>query len=232
MRDFTLHELAAMGDVEGCLRLLDANVPVDQTDKAGRTALHYAAMAMHANVLEELLSRGADANSVTKTGCSALHYVATGLRYELSGDSGRDLQLADEVHVCARDDARCQQSLDTLLRHGASASRTTQRGMGALHMAARACPALVTSLLDVGCPVDAASRDGWTPLHEACSHGTIVCARTLVNRGADVCAATKRGVTPLHEAARRASRAVCQLLVGKGADTARADGVRDGSGGG
>jgi len=44
-----------------------------QADKSGRTALHWAAISGHADVVKLLLSRGADILAVTTNGMTALH---------------------------------------------------------------------------------------------------------------------------------------------------------------
>lgn len=60
-----LHEKARLGDFEGCLRLLDAGVAVDQTHN-GETALLEACREGHIRVATLLLQRGANPNASTQ----------------------------------------------------------------------------------------------------------------------------------------------------------------------
>ena len=68
---------AFRGDVSKLVLLLDGEVPVDNFDLDGRTALQYAAMKNHTNVIYELLQRGADVNKRDRDdGKTALHWSA------------------------------------------------------------------------------------------------------------------------------------------------------------
>lgn len=57
-------------------------------------------------------------------------------------------------------------------------------------------------LIAAGADVDAASRSGFTPIHEAACHGRDECLRLLIEAGANVNAASRSGFTPAHEAAK------------------------------
>ncbi|EGG17327.1 hypothetical protein DFA_08322 [Cavenderia fasciculata] len=51
-------------------------VPIDSQDHLGNGAIHYAATAGHANVVDVLAKAGANLNLVNKVGDSALHKAA------------------------------------------------------------------------------------------------------------------------------------------------------------
>jgi ankyrin repeat protein len=59
---------ASRGDMNEARRLVDAGAPVDAVDHFGNTALHYAALAGHADVIELLLLQSADTKIKNKQG--------------------------------------------------------------------------------------------------------------------------------------------------------------------
>ena len=75
--------------------------------------------------------------------------------------------------------------------------------------------AAVEALLAKGADVNAADKDGRTPLHEAASYSNKGGAELLLAKSADVNAADKYGATPLHSAA---TKSFVELLLSKGAD--------------
>jgi ankyrin repeat protein len=83
---------------------------------------------------------------------------------------------------------------------------------------------IITQLLEKGADVNAATRDGWTPLYEASRNGHVDVAKLLLEKGADVNAATRDGWTPLNRASSNGHVDVAKLLLEKGADVNAADG--------
>ena len=69
----------------------------------------------------------------------------------------------------------------------------------------------VRALLGRGADVNAADRDGWTPLMEAASKGHAAVVRLLLDAGADASARSKAGWTALRAAA-RGNPVVLELL--------------------
>lgn len=68
-----LMHCAAEGDLEGCRRLLDQGVDVNQRDDKGATALIYAALNNCVDIISLLLSKGANQNLASKkNGLTAL----------------------------------------------------------------------------------------------------------------------------------------------------------------
>lgn len=76
----------------------------------------------------------------------------------------------------------------------------------------------VRLLLQKGADVNAADKDGTTPLHVAISKGNAVVVRQLLAIGANVHAADKNGMRPLHTAAQRGDLNMVNLLLAKGAN--------------
>ena len=54
----------------------DENIDVKAKDSDGRTALHYAAMAGHKEVVELLIDKGADVKAKDSRGVTPLHLAA------------------------------------------------------------------------------------------------------------------------------------------------------------
>lgn len=75
---------------------------------------------------------------------------------------------------------------------------------------------VIELLIARGAQVDALSRDGFTPLHEAARSGYAEAASTLLDHGADILALAD-GQTPLHRAVRYNKDELARLLLSRGA---------------
>ncbi|KAL5591167.1 hypothetical protein FOBRF1_014724 [Fusarium oxysporum] len=62
---------------------------------------------------------------------------------------------------------------------------------------------VVKMLLVKGADAAAATKGGWTPLHQASQKGHLEIGKMLLEKGADAAAATKGGWTPLHQASQK-----------------------------
>eukprot|EP01105_Mastigella_eilhardi_P026379 TRINITY_DN7592_c0_g1_i1.p2 TRINITY_DN7592_c0_g1~~TRINITY_DN7592_c0_g1_i1.p2 ORF type:complete len:240 (+),score=79.86 TRINITY_DN7592_c0_g1_i1:25-720(+) len=94
-----VHRYARDGDLEHLKQVLDSgSVHVDDTDAEGRTPLLWAADSGHADVVRELLKRGANVNHQDNEGQSALHYAVTCGEAEVKQlllENGIDTSLKD-----------------------------------------------------------------------------------------------------------------------------------------
>lgn len=77
---------------------------------------------------------------------------------------------------------------------------------------------LVQFMIDKGAQVNAATKDGWTPLMEAADEGHMEIVELLLSKGANVNATTKKGYTPLMVAVEEGHTSIAQLLIQKGAN--------------
>lgn len=86
--------------------------------------------------------------------------------------------------------------------------------------AERGDEAVVEKALKAGVdPNKVSGRNGFTPLHHACSRGHLKVSEMLLLKGASVSAATTDGLeTPLHMAAYHGHLSICALLLKNGAD--------------
>lgn len=71
---------AELGDVQVVRRLLELGLPVNLRNEKGWNALTVAAYHQHVELVEFLLSRGADPNSANVKGTTALMYAKTNAR--------------------------------------------------------------------------------------------------------------------------------------------------------
>lgn len=166
-----------------------------EADSFADDELHSAAMIDEAELVADLLARGADANqAIGELQRTALH------------------QAAHLNHSA---------SLTALLRGGAVMNVEDSKGDTALHLAAWAGNVeALSSLLSHGADVDWLSgRDGYSPLWCAISGFHIDAARLLLKHGARVSlrSASGGGLMPLHQAAVTAQSAMCELLLERGA---------------
>lgn len=115
---------------------------------AGDTALHVAAAAFRARVVDRLVALGADVRAKNRRGAEPLHYAVDGVPGEAAWDP-----RAQALVVAA------------LLDAGADANARDKGGVGPLHRAARnRCAAAVRVLLERGADPRAKSGSGATAL--------------------------------------------------------------------
>lgn len=66
------------------LHLLNTKFNVNERDKSGYTALHYAARNNHANICKILIDKGADVNATTRAGqATSLHRASLAGHYDI-----------------------------------------------------------------------------------------------------------------------------------------------------
>lgn len=174
-------------------------------ESVGDDELYAAATIDDAELVVDLLSRGADANQPNgELQRTALHQAA---------------------HLNHR------ATLSALLRGGAIMNIEDSKGDTALHLAAWAGHVeALTCLLAHGADVDWLSgRDGYSPLWCAISGFHIDVARLLLKHGARVSqrSASGGGLMPLHQAAVTSQSAMCELLLERGAQVDALDDDRN-----
>ncbi|MEN6427711.1 MAG: ankyrin repeat domain-containing protein [Phycisphaerales bacterium] len=165
--------------------------PSASTIASGATPLHLA--ANECDIVEMLLTRGADVNARCKNGTTPLHRASS------MGEKN---------------------AVELLLAHGADVNARDQRGRTPLHSAALCYNSteVVGMLIDCGGDVNAEAQDGRTPLHNAVREGDPSTAMLLIEKGADVNARDGDGTTPLYHAAFRGQTNVVKSLFACGAD--------------
>ncbi|KAK1886178.1 Ankyrin-2 [Dissostichus eleginoides] len=233
--------MSAQGDHVECVKfLLQHKAPVDDVTLDYLTALHVAAHCGHYRVTKLLLDKKANPNIRALNGFTPLHIACKKNRVkvmELLVKYGASIQAITESGLTPIHVAAFMGHLNIvllLLQNGASPDVRNIRGETALHMAARAGQMeVVRCLLRNGALVDAIAREnqtpstyrphmahpdaattnGYTPLHISAREGQEETAAVLLEAGASHSLGTKKGFTPLHVAAKYGSLDVAKLLL-------------------
>ncbi|CAN6282050.1 unnamed protein product [Urochloa humidicola] len=210
--------LVAAGAVEALREVLDRSEPewrsADAADDSGRTLLDLAVSLGRADIVQVLLEYGADADKPSRGRTPLETAAASGecLIAELLLANGATPAGSDALHAAAS--AGHDDVLKLLLAKPATS------------------PAASSSSASFSCSftsIDAAGRDGKTPLRLAAEAGRRDAVRALLAAGARAdarCGAD--GATALHAAARRGDEVVARLLLAHGAAGTAA--VRDAAG--
>jgi hypothetical protein len=141
-----LHKAVVFGNLEEIRELVSrgANVNQPEPDGIGRRPLQFAltndkiSSAKRVQVVEFLLSKGADVNATDQLGQTALHFAA------MSGDKA---------------------AAEALLAHGANLEATQHEGQTPLHVAAKAVRKdFAAMLIKQGANVSARDKESKTPL--------------------------------------------------------------------
>ena len=186
--------------------LAEAVIDVSAQDKLGKSLLHLAAGKGDVDVIQTLLSRGADIDSLSKDGRRPIHHAFPSAR-EISRIDPTDNQRARSAFWLLVDSGADLQAVPE--QYNDVLSRVVSSG--SMRLAQRT--AAVERLIEKGAPVNFTREDGSTPLHGANYHAEI--ALILIQAGADVNATTLKDETPLHFA-RKAE--VAAALIEAGAD--------------
>ena len=153
--------------------------------------LHLAVIYDRRDILEYLLSRGADPNVEDGLGLTPL----------LQAVKLHDMDVAK-----------------LLMTNGANPQAATKAGNTALHFAVTAnSTTMIDEFIGRGVNVNTPNKAGITPLHLAVLSENLAMVQHLIGKGADVNAADKNGVTPSHDAAIVGSLPILQELLTKGA---------------
>uniref|UniRef100_A0A8D0GV55 SMC5-SMC6 complex localization factor 1 n=1 Tax=Sphenodon punctatus TaxID=8508 RepID=A0A8D0GV55_SPHPU len=99
--------------------------------------------------------------------------------------------------------------------------KTNIKGETALHTACirNKVERLIQLLSFPGTDINVKDYAGWTPLHEACNHGSTVCVREILQRCPEVDLLSQvDGVTPLHDALSNGHLEIAELLLQHGGE--------------
>lgn len=113
----------------------------------------------------------------------------------------------------AGDTLALRQAVDDGARIDSLDARQNPNGRLALNWAAwyDRVPA-IRLLIELGAPLEAENRTGFTPLHHAAEAGSLEAARVLLAAGADPTHPNKAGYTPAQTARERGNADVAELL--------------------
>eukprot|EP01094_Clydonella_sp_ATCC50884_P026347 TRINITY_DN7194_c2_g1_i1.p1 TRINITY_DN7194_c2_g1~~TRINITY_DN7194_c2_g1_i1.p1 ORF type:complete len:218 (+),score=45.96 TRINITY_DN7194_c2_g1_i1:294-947(+) len=169
-----LLQAAQDGDVPRLVASLDARPGiVNKSDEDGYTALHFAVLKGHLDLVRVLLARDADVDSVDKSQWQPIHCAALKGRGEC---------------------------VEMLLQAGANVNAETSTGCTPMHYAAAwGHTDILRTLIEAGGNVNAQTLFlEQTPLLMASEKGQIECVNLLLASGANVMMADSGGRTSLH----------------------------------
>lgn len=201
-----LHIAVNEGHVDVVEALLESGAKVNTPDVDGWLPLHVAAYYGAAEIAGMLLSHGAKVNAVTSKGQTALHIAVEmaentwlnrdadyQLTVKLLLGAGADVNARDgygqsPIHVAAKN--LDLPTMAVLLDHGAAVEEPMEPdGRMPIHIAAARAGQLAQDacelLLARGAGIDAASKDGRTPLLSAVESNCPSMIKWLIGRGAD-----------------------------------------------
>lgn len=186
-----LHVAIMNGRLDMAEALIKAGAAIEATDRYGRTPLHYVRSREAA---EFLLSKNADASSLTKKGGTVLHSAAA------SGSAGVVKFFIEKGFDMNQKDAEGETPLFKAVIH-------------------KSKPAL-SELLSAGADMNARDANGEHPLSAAVSSGDTACVELLLKSGADIAVRDKykKAVINLCETVEMA-----ELLLRYGADIGARD---------
>ncbi len=210
-----LHQAVRDGSVRRTIELLwRGSLDIDKRDEQGKTPLMIAAEAGRSSIVRILLNKGAYSSVIAadNRGFTALHGATYGGHLAVTTlllEAGADpdaLTTTWCTPVLLAADRGHREVIEALLKAGADPqlSPFTQ-------------PTL-RCLVEAGADLQAAHRDGFTPLHLAAQNGHLEAVTTLVSFGADVHASVSEGYVSLFLAAIEGHAEVVRKLVASGAD--------------
>lgn len=213
---------AQVGDVRKAELLLDAGANTDDRSLVGQHSLLFAAGADRTEMLDWLLSQGADVNATDDySGTPLMEAAERGAARSVTVllRAGANVHALDHVESQAINMAADAEVARLLADAGADLNYVDGTGYSLLHRAAEdGDEELVRALLEMGASPDP-SRCG-QPLHKAAGMDELGVVQLLLHAGADPNAPDADKWTPLMFAR---SVPVVQALLSQGADPHRVD---------
>jgi ankyrin repeat protein len=184
---------AKRGDVAVAEEMLKDGARIHVSDRDEKTALHLAAENGQAQMVEFLLSKGAEPKGMDEDGQIPLVSALKG------GHEAASLKLVSAAFNLAAQD---------------------KRGFGVLHHAVE-FEFVAAALIEKGADVHLRSENDETPLHIAADKNAGGTPRRLLAAGADINAQNGSGMTSLVIAVRAGNLEMAEFLLKEGADAAK-----------
>ncbi len=226
-----IHELSKKGDLIKVKALLEKEPElINKKDNKGWSPLHHTSFHGHNEVVEFLISSGAEIHALDNIGCTPLHRAAlrghvniTRLLIEAGAEINKKSTFGFTPLAFA---VRSNQKKVTeyLITKGADVNLREGDGDAPLHTAAVfGRKEIVELLLSNNADINIRRRYDITPLHFAAAGGHKETIEILIERGTNINIKTRNGATPLHYALSCGHKEIVSLLVSKGADTGPRD---------
>ena len=225
--DFVIH-LATIGGLLNIVKYLieKRNIPIDSQGNNERTPLHYACSNDHFEIVEYLLSIGANIEAKDKMGKTPLHYACEEghlhiIEYLIS--MGANIEAKDNygnsiIHIAS------EHGLLQIIQYLIEKQNIDKDSKGAnqrtpLHYAClNNHLEIVEYLLSQKANLEAKDKNEKTPLHYACEGCFLPIAEFLISKGADIEATDKYKRTPLYLASQEGHLSIIEYLISKGAN--------------
>ncbi|XP_062499286.1 uncharacterized protein LOC134176635 [Corticium candelabrum] len=205
--------------------LLERGASVFAEDSEKRTPLLIASAIGTSETMKLLIDAGALIQCANSQGRTPLHYAQDSLeKCKLLLDNSATLEATDESGKTPLFYVKRLDVAHALVDAGAKLDVTDKKGNQVLHYVLKKCKsdgksAIVSLLIEKGAPVNAANKDGETPLYIACAEGDgfIGPVEMLVKKGANVNAKPTGGVSAFMKALAQGYNKVALILVKNGA---------------
>jgi ankyrin repeat protein len=220
-----IHKAALKGDLAIVKTFLKKDAQLVNTDGPNnKKPLHWAAESGHLEVVEYLISKGADVNAKNVEDETPLHYSA-GYGHKdivkLLVSKGAAVNAKTKNGGTPVSYAASRNQVDIikfLMAKGADVTVTEVDGYNILHYSAwEGSKEIIELFISKGVPVDAKTNTGRTPLQMAAMGGNLEAAKVLIAKGADVNHQSKDGWIPLYLAVKRGHKDMVPLLLEAGA---------------
>ena len=195
----------------------------DKVDRLGWTPLHFAAEAGRTDIVEFLITKGADVNTESRQGRIPLHIAADNGYKEIA-----ELLIAKAADVNAKKSGytplyqaiwnKDKDIIKLLVAKGADVNFVAVDEWPVLHCAVRNNEKeLVEFFITYGAKLDVKDKDSWTALHHAADRGYMEIVEYLVGKGADINIRENEGKTPLKLAKEKGHTEIVEILRKHGA---------------
>ncbi len=221
-----IHQAAGKGDVAKVKEFLAKNPELlNIKDVQGNTPLLIATNGGQKEVVEFLITKGANLDSANTYMYTPLHYSILRKHIaiaEILIEAGANPNIPNvwgstPLHTCAG--GNYLKEAEFLIKHKAGVNTKDEIGETPLFVAARfRHKEMILLLIKNGADVDARDNVGRTALFVAAEGNSSRILELLINQGAAIDVTDKFGRTPLHGAAIAGYHGIVQMLVRRGAD--------------
>jgi ankyrin repeat protein len=188
-----IFDAAEQGFLDTVKTLIESNPQlINFSDEGGYTPLHKAAYNNQVEVLNYLITKGADLNAVSNSGSTPMH----GAAFYGHAEAARAL-IENGAEI------------DTKNNGGYTPFLSACAG-GKLNVA--------TLLLENKADINAQTADGQTALHNALWNDNGNLVKLLIENGIDLSVPNQQGISPLYYAVAHRSKEIASLLIDKATD--------------
>jgi ankyrin repeat protein len=224
--DLRVIEAVKKSDAKALRSLISQRPDINAAEVDGSTALHWAAQRDNLEMVDLLLTAGANPKAANRYNVTPLSLAAmngnAGVIERLlkAGAGANDVSEEGQTALMTAALNGKVEAVKVLLAHGANVQAVEPiRGQTALMWAASEGNAgAVKALLDAGADVKLKSKNGFTPLLFAVRNGHIDASKVLLSQGSNVNDAAPDGTSALNMAVVNAYFELASLLLDLGAD--------------